>query len=86
MAQDKASQHEVRTGNGSPLFYQSEDVSIVLSRRKTKPHAIAVDRNSTSLPIPILGEKRICWTSEYLDLTGYLLELREHVFTSAVET
>jgi hypothetical protein len=53
----------------SPLFYQREDASIVLGRRKTKPHAIVVDRNSASLPIPILGERRICWTSEYLDLT-----------------
>ncbi len=70
MAQGNASQHEVRTGNGSPLFYQSEDASIVLSRRKTRPHAIAVDRNSASLPIPTLGERRICWTSEFLDLTG----------------
>jgi hypothetical protein len=70
MAQDNASQHEVRAGNGSPPFYQSEDASIVLGRRKTKPHAFAVDRNSASLPISILGERPICWTSEYLDLTG----------------
>jgi hypothetical protein len=69
MAQDNASQHEVRTGNGSPLYYQSEDASIILGRRKTKPHAITVYRNSASLPIPILGERRIYWTSEYLDLT-----------------
>jgi hypothetical protein len=71
MAQDNASQHQVRTGNGSPLFYQSEDASIVLGRRKTKPQAIAVDRNSASLPIPILRERRICWTSEYLGLTRF---------------
>jgi hypothetical protein len=50
MAQDNASQHEVRTGNGSPLYYQSEDASIILGRRKTKPHAIAVYRNSACVP------------------------------------
>jgi hypothetical protein len=74
MAQDSASLHEVRPGNGSPLFYQSEDARIVLGRRKTKPHAIAVHWNSASLPIPILGDRRICWTSEYLDLTGLQTE------------
>jgi hypothetical protein len=70
MAQDNASQHKVRTGNGSPLFYQSEDASIILGRQKTKPHAIAVYQNSASLPIPILGERRIYWTSKFFDLTG----------------
>ena len=71
MAQDNASKLEAHTGNGSPFFYQSEDASLVLGRRKTKPHAFAVERNSVSLPIPILGERTYCWTSEYLDLTGY---------------
>jgi hypothetical protein len=49
MAQDNASQHEVRTGNGSPLFYQSEDVyqsedaSIVLGRRKTPTPSLSTE-------------------------------------------
>jgi hypothetical protein len=57
MAQDNASQHDLRTGNGSLFFCQSKDTSSVLGRRKTKPHAFAVDRNRVSLPIPILGER-----------------------------
>jgi hypothetical protein len=38
----------------APLFYQSEDASIVPGRRETKPHTIAVDGNGASLPIPII--------------------------------
>jgi hypothetical protein len=49
MAQDNASQHEVRTGYGSPLFYQSEDVyqsedaSIALGRRKTPTPSLSTE-------------------------------------------
>jgi hypothetical protein len=71
MAQDNASQHEVRTGNGSPLFFQSVDASIVLGRRcKTRSRSIAVNRNINSLPASTLIERRSCWTPEFVDLTG----------------
>jgi hypothetical protein len=72
MAQDNASKLEVHTGNSSPFFtkafYQSEDASIVLGRRKTKPHAFAVERNSVSLPIPILGERTFAGRPSILTL------------------
>jgi hypothetical protein len=74
MSPGNASQHEVRTDNDSALYYQSGDASIVLSRRwETSSPAIAVDRNSSSLPTPILEERRSCGTSEFFDLSGYPL-------------